>query len=430
MSASGGSPPSRSRRDEVLRDEVLGSEVPTGLSRPMAVHQFVPVLHHCDAVGEHTLALRNAFRQLGIRSEIYVEEVSFGGGLAVDRNADLSFDETHTEDPGLALRPLSAYPKEAQPGDLLLYQMATASRMATFLEGRSEPLAIYYHGITPPRYFEAWDASAARLQRKGEEELRCLASRAEVAVAASEFTRRDLVEAGYRFTACLPPAGVLKGTPGAHERRSVGTRAEGDAGRRWLTVGRLAPNKAVEDVIAALLVYRRLYDPLATLDVVGRRSIPAYAAALEGFARDMGLAQAVRFRGQVSEPRLASLYSSADVLVVASEHEGFCVPLVEALAFGVPVLAYAAGAIPEVLGGAGVLLQEKSPLAMAAAVQEIVTDSARKASLREAGSTRLEEIGTDMAAMRLASMLVRLGESPGESRGRSSGERPGESVSS
>jgi glycosyltransferase involved in cell wall biosynthesis len=116
--------------------------------------------------------------------------------------------------------------------------------------------------------------------------------------------------------------------------------------------------------------------------------------------------------------------------VVASEHEGFCVPLVEALAFGVPVLAYAAGAIPEVLGGAGVLLQEKSPLAMAAAVQEIVTDSARKASLREAGSTRLEEIGTDMAAMRLASMLVRLGESPGESRGRSSGERPGESVSS
>ena len=171
-------------------------------------------------------------------------------------------------------------------------------------------------------------------------------------------------------------------------------------------VGRLAPNKAVEDAIAALLAYRIRHDPDAELLVVGRSALAAYSDALRRYAADLGLAEAVRFSGMVSDEALAAAYASADVLVVTSEHEGFCLPVVEALASVLPVVAYREGALPEVLGEAGVLLDAKDPITMADAVRRLLTDAAFRDRLTSAGEARLSTLDMASSGARLVEVLV------------------------
>jgi len=140
--------------------------------------------------------------------------------------------------------------------------------------------------------------------------------------------------------------------------------------------------------------------------VVGSTPVPAYADALEQFAAELGLADAVRFAGKVDEDALADVYRTSDVLVVASEHEGFCLPVVEAMAQGLPVLACRRGALPEVLGDAGVLLENKDPVVTADAVHRLQTDDEWRSAVVAAGHRRLPALGLDDAGARLAGLLL------------------------
>jgi len=239
-------------------------------------------------------------------------------------------------------------------------------------------------------------------------ELRGLAARASLGVAVSELNRRDLVEIGFGATAVLPPLATLA----AGDRDAGPDRADGDAstprqrGVRWLAVGRLAPNKAIEDAIGALLAFRTLFDPEAELVVVGKPAVPAYSAALRRFAADLGLAAAVHFAGRVDDEALRSAYRSSDVLVVTSEHEGFCLPVVEAMAHGLPVVAYRQGAVPETLGDAGVLIDAKDPVSIARAVHRLAVDHPYRDAVVAAGTERLPALGLATAGRRLADLLV------------------------
>ena len=347
---------------------------------PGGIHQFVPMLHVGDAVGGHTAAVQELLVAQGIDSQIYVE-------LIDPETADRT-------------RLASSYPGEAQLGDVLLYQFATASDLAQQLASRAETLIVNYHNVTPPSLFAAWDNSLAVHQVRALADLSQLAARAVVGVAVSEVNRQDLVAAGFPATAVIPPIVTLpSAAPGGH-------RSPRRRGARWLMVGRLAPNKAVEDAIAALLAYRIRHDPDAELLVVGRSALAAYSDALRRYAADLGLAEAVRFSGMVSDEALAAAYASADVLVVTSEHEGFCLPVVEALASALPVVAYREGALPEVLGDAGVLLDAKDPITMADAVRRLLTDAAFRDRLTSAGEARLSTLDMASSGARLVEVLV------------------------
>ncbi len=376
------------------------------------VHQFVPMLHLGDAVGQHTEELQALLRRLGVRSEIYVE----------------------LEDPetGHLTRHMDRYAVDAAPGDLLVYQLATASDMAGWLASRQEPLVVNYHNLTPPELIAPWDNGLARHQVRATGERDRLAGRSVLGVAVSEVNRADLVAAGYRATAVVPPivrlidgcgaadldAGGRAGGPPevGTERTEVGAEgtevgAEGAArprrrGARWLSVGRLAPNKALEHAMVSLLAYRMRHDPDAELVIAGRPAFPAYARALRRFAAELGLARAVHFEGRVSDRTLAGLYRSADVLVVVSAHEGFCLPVVEAMAHRLPVVALARGALPEVLGGAGVLLDEPDPLTVADAVWTLQSDKAARARAVANGCDRMVSLGLAGAGRRLVDLLL------------------------
>ncbi len=344
------------------------------------VHQFVPMLHVGDAVGRHTVALRSVLRSRGVASEIYVE---------------LEDPETVAE-----TRPAASYAAEASPGDLLVYQFATASDLVDWVVGRPEALVVNYHNVTPAPLFAPWDDGLARHQVQAGLELGRLARRAVLGVAVSELNRTDLVAEGFAATAVVPPVVDLPAATGADGDRPPRAR-----GARWLAVGRLAPNKAVEDVIAALLAYRACFDPEAELVVVGRAALPAYSAALRRYAAELGLADAVHFRGRVDEEALDHAYAGADVLVVCSEHEGFCLPVVEAMARGLPVVAFSQGALAEVLGTAGVLLDHKDPMAVAAAVHRVQADPVLRSELVASGRLRPGELGLARAGERLADLL-------------------------
>jgi glycosyltransferase involved in cell wall biosynthesis len=352
------------------------------------IHQFVPMLHRHDAVGEHTRSLRDLLVARGVESRIYTE----------------------LPDPVTAgeTRPYLAYAEDARPGDVLVYQFATESAIAHWLAGRPERLVVNYHSITPPRFFAPWNNGIAQLQVAALGELGVLAPRADLGIAVSRFDEAELREAGCTSTVVIPVANVdvppTEPDPAALARLEAAAgqrRAAAAPGRSWLSVGRLAPNKGHHETVAALFVARMTVDPGAHLTLVGAPSEPAYAGALHRYVATLGLEGAVDFVTGIAPGELAAHYRASDVLVMLSEHEGFGVPLVEAMGHGLPMVAYDAGAVAEVAGDAGVLLDRKHPRRVVAAVTDLLDDPDRRDRLVAAGLRRFAGLGLADAGERL-----------------------------
>jgi L-malate glycosyltransferase len=349
-----------------------------------AIHQFVPMLHRHDAVGEHTLALQALLRAEGVASKIYSQ-----------------LSDPHTADQTSSYLD---YEAEAEPGDVLVYQFATESAMVRWLLQRDEPLVINYHSVTPPRFFAPWNLGITQIQAACLEELALVAPGSTLGIAVSEFDRAELSEAGCPSTSVIPVLTAGRPLPPADPafRRWLQSVS---GSRAWLSVGRLAPNKSHHLAIAALFAHRMTNDPSATLIVVGAPAETHYAQSLRRYAAQLGLGDAVRFLSGISEAELAACYEVAEVLVMLSAHEGFGVPLVEAMRQGVPVVAHDAGAVSETLGDVGVLLPGTQPLQVAAAVQSVHIDpEARKRALAGANE-QLRRLAIDSAGKRLVEAL-------------------------
>jgi glycosyltransferase involved in cell wall biosynthesis len=225
-----------------------------------------------------------------------------------------------------------------------------------------------------------------------------------LAVADSNYNRDHLLAAGFAETAVVPPSAALA-TETIIAAVRPEARAAGSGGARWLCVGRIAPNKAIEDIIAALVVARAHGDHGATLTIIGKPATASYVQALHRYVGSLGLSGAVTFSGHASDAAVAAAYARSDVLVVTSEHEGYCVPLVEAMAVGLPVVAFRQGALPEVLGPAGVLVDSKDPYTLSSTIGAVVSDGSRRARLAALANQRLAELDLATAADRFVTLL-------------------------
>ncbi len=196
---------------------------------------------------------------------------------------------------------------------------------------------------------------------------------------------------------------------GALDREHRDQLRRSKRGTDWLFVGRLAANKAQHDLVCAFALYRRVWDPDARLWLVGGTSAGSYQLALEALIARLDLGDSVRLAGSVPPGELGAYFDAADVFVCLSDHEGFCVPVIEAMWWGVPVVAYAATAVPETVGDAAVLLEHKDYAAVGAAVDRVIRDNALRAALVERGHARVQQFAPERTAATLLRALERSG---------------------
>jgi glycosyltransferase involved in cell wall biosynthesis len=355
-----------------------------------ALHQFVPTFEP-GAVGSHMLELQKLWRESGRgESEIFAEHVRPPYDDMAHR-----FTEYGTR----------RFP--ARSDDVLVYQMAIGSTVADFVRDRREPLVLNHHNFTPVQYLQQWEPTATWGVQWGQAQLRELAPRTKLAVAVSEYNASQLREAGYGHIEVAPLLLDVDAMDREVEEEAAAAlqAAKTDTGVDWLFVGRLAANKCQHDVVRAFAMYRRVYNPNARLHLVGGAPADAYRAALEGLVSNLGLRGAVAITGGVSPGALAAYYRAADVFVCLSEHEGFCAPLLEAMHHSVPVVAYAAAAVPETVDDAALLLSSKEPVLVAAAVDRVLSDGGVWWALVKAGQKRLAEFSLERTGQRWLEVL-------------------------
>jgi len=357
----------------------------------VAIHQVLPVFAPRDAIGNHTVEIRRALHARGITSEIIAGEINPGAAQGA--------------------RTVREIGRRRLPGDgptWLLYHASTGSPVAEWFAERPEGKLIDYHNISPPDVFGAWEPHVGVELEHGRRQLAELADITDWALADSTFNQRELNGLGYRRTAVVP---ILIDTAAfGHDvdaktvtrlRRAKQT----DGGADWLFVSRILPHKAHHDVIKAFAAYRRAYDPSARLHLIGAVGSARYADALTDFVDDLDLSDSVVLAGSVSAGDLEAYFQVADVYVSLSDHEGFAVPLLEAMAHDLPVVAYSCAAVPETAGTGALLLDDKPPTVVAAAVHRVLTDERLRRALVASGREQLSAFALPRSVARLSAVI-------------------------
>ena len=317
------------------------------------VHQILATLGYGDAIGNEVLGIQRALRGAGYESSIIVE-------TADPRLEDLTVDYRDIVD-------------RVSSDDLLIHHFSLGSRASRTAFALPCRMALIYHNITPPEYFLGVHPQLVRQCYHGRRELTAYRTRCDLALGDSEFNRQEL------DALVFSPTDVLHVVPDFSHLDAVPDSRVLDAyDDEWtniLFVGRLVPNKRPDDLIRFFHAYKTWYNPRARLILAGAYGgFEQYYTQLQTLIATLGTRD-VHILGQITNEALTALYDVADLFLCASEHEGFCVPLVEAFHKRVPVLAYASTAIPATMDGGGVLFHEKDPRRVAALMHGLVADA-------------------------------------------------------
>ncbi len=344
-----------------------------------AVHQLVHAAEPHDAVTNQAFFWRGLLRGWGLESEIVAEYV----------DADLLGDAHPLDRAGRRL---------VNEGGLVLHYAGWSPTAEAALEAKG-PLAVYYHNITPGDLLRDFNELSADISDRGRSALPLFKGRTDALLAASEYSASELREAGLGEVTVVP---LMLDLPPEIPRREPKPEPV------VLTVGRIVPNKRVEDVIKAFALYQQHRAPDASLVMVGSDSgFESYRRALELLVAHVG-AEGVIFTGPIPAEDRDAWYERADVFLSMSVHEGFCLPLIEALAHGVPVVAREAGAMPETLGGAGIVVDGADLPLVAEALHELASSPSTRSLLFDAADARLQELRPEALAAQLRSALAPL----------------------
>jgi len=340
------------------------------------VHQVLATLGYGDAIGNEVLGIQRTLRSAGYESEIFAE-------TADPRLEHLTID--YREMVGAVT-----------PDDILIHHFSIgsrASRTAYALPGR---MILVYHNITPPEYFVGVHKDLVKLCFHGRRELTAYIKRAVLALGDSEYNRQELEGLGFTATGVLPVVPDFIHLDQPPDRALAGDFDDGFV--NMMFVGRVIPNKKFENIIRAFHAYRTRHNSKSRLLLVGSHGgFEKYLAMLQELIARLGTPD-VHFLGHVSNEQLAGLYDVADLFLCASEHEGFCVPLIEAFYKRVPVVAYGATAIPATMDGGGVLHQSQDPLHVARIVDAVMSDRQIEEAVLASQDAALERLqGRDFA---------------------------------
>lgn len=338
------------------------------------VIQIVSSLNFGDAVGNDVLAINRALTEAGYITGIFTKAI-----------------HKKIKEPNAFLIDLLP---ELTAEDIVIYHYAAADEFQELIEELEAKIVLRYHNVTPPAFFHGYDKIAEKVTSEGLKQIEEMKDAIDYGLTVSEYNKSDLENMGYECPIAVAPILIPFDDYRREPSADVISRYS-DGKTNIVFVGRIAPNKRFEDVIDCFIEYKKRYDKDARLFLVGNYDEKnAYYQYLKGYVKGIE-AEDVVFPGHIPFNEILAYYRIADLFLCMSEHEGFCVPLVEAMFFKVPIVAYASTAIPGTLNGSGVLVESKEPADVAAKMHQVVTDEAYRNEIIEGQNERLLDFGYD-----------------------------------
>ncbi len=338
----------------------------------MRIIQVLTTLSFGDAVGNDTLALKEILKKNGFKTAIYAENIDArlpkGSALSVEKLIDISKD------------------------DVIIYHLSTGTKLNYWIKEQCCRKIMIYHNITPPGFIQDYNTQNAELCSRGLEETRMLKDTFDCVYADSEFNKKDLMEMGYHCPIKVIPILIAFDDYKKEPSKKILKRYE-DEYTNIVFIGRIAPNKKQEDIIESFYYYNKYYNLKSRLFLVGSYGgMESYYNRLNKYVKLLNVDNVI-FTGHIKFDEILAYYHLADVFLCMSEHEGFCVPLVEAMYFNKPIIAYDSCAIKGTLGGSGILLEKKDNLETAGVINKVVNDKELRKRIISNQAIRLKDFG-------------------------------------
>ena len=333
----------------------------------MEIHQILPTISPGDAIGNDVIEIRNILRKWGYKSDIYAQNIH----PEMSKNA----------------KKYIAYKKISSKDNILIFHFSIGSEVFDFVKTLPDKKIMIYHNITPHKYFIGINDYLAILLKNGRNELKSFAGITDLALGDSEYNRLELEELGFGNTDVLPI--LVDFEKYDNPNYKLLERYEDDC-VNILFVGQISPQKRQGDIIKAYYYYKHI-NPRSRLFLVGNyERSERYYEQLQELTRRLKLKD-VYITGMVGFKDMVAYYKLADIFLSMSEHEGFCVPLLESMFFDIPVIAYNSTAIPYTLGDSGILIKEKNYEEIAEMINLLVEDTELRIRIIKKQNERLKE---------------------------------------
>ena len=334
------------------------------------IHQLMAGAGGGDAITNYAFELQAAIREEGHESFIFAPE-----------------EHLPSEFKGERIRSLNEF-EPALEKDILLYHYSIGSKAAEVYLKTKGPRFLCYHNITPEKYF-AYSPYGKEL-KAGREALKDLTDTCAATISDSDFNRQELASIGFKNNEVLPikfPRNYLQTEPDQNLMKKFE-----DGRTNLLFVGRVVPNKRFEDLVRVFYYYHKTVNPDSRLILAGSYTgNENYLNYLRMLINDLGLSGQVFFSGHIRLSELIACYQSAHAFLCLSEHEGFCLPLVEAMQFEVPIFALKRAAVPETMGHSGFLFNEMNPKAIAESIGYVLNTQSLSEKILQNQRLRLKE---------------------------------------
>lgn len=351
----------------------------------VTIHQITATMSVGDAISNEIVAIKKILDDMGVYNEIYAENI----------------------DPRLKVKVKKYTDYKGNKDEIIINHFGIGSAINDYvLELKNKIKIIRYHNVTPHEFFDGYSMISAQLCKLGRDQLNRSKDTYKYSLADSEYNKEELMELGYKNISVIPIIIAIKD----YEKKPYNEilNKYGDDIENIVFVGRVAPNKKQEDVIKSFYYYKKYFNKKARLFIVGGYGgMERYYNQLVRLTESLNLEDVI-FTGHIKFESILAYYSIADLFLCMSEHEGFCVPLVESMFFKVPILAYNSCAIPYTLGGKSVLVNEKDYKYIAGMMDYILENKNFKEKIISKQCERLEELKPEKIELEFKKYIERI----------------------
>ena len=355
--------------------------------RKIKIIQVLPTISYGDAVSNDAINIDKILKKNGYETELYAENI-----------------DKKLKDKVFKISKL----KKVNKNDILIYHKSTGTDLSFLLEKYKCKKIMRYHNITPGRYLEKYNKYLYNLVEYGRKGLEYASKYFNYSLAVSDYNKNELDELKYKSTMTLPILIPFEDYKKEPDKKVIKKYSDGK--KNILFVGRVVPNKAQEDIIKSFYYYKKYANGDSRLILVGNdNGFKNYSDLLKRLVTELGLENDVIFSGHIKFEEILAFYKVADLFLCMSEHEGFCVPLVESMLFKVPILAYNSSAIKETLGNSGVLVNKKDYFLISELMNFILSDENIKKEIIKKQNKRLEDFQLEKVEKQLLEFIRRIG---------------------